>query len=219
MKKRLNLYCMLIAVLILVQAGLSIHSMILGFSVGWNTVKTEHQAHPRKGYSSIVSLNIAPDQMNSLTEAKFSDQVSHAGRDAKVWPLKVMAATPGPTNSLVSSLIVILSSIAEAVFAVMLIVHFMKFILNVNRQRVFEHDNIRHLRWVGGLLLFFGILETMEAMIDTFQASQFIHFSHYQILYSQTIETSTIVCGLVTLLLAEAFAIGLKMKEDAELTI
>lgn len=219
MKRRLNLYSILIAALILVQVGLSIHSMILGFSVGWNTAKTEHQAHPRRGYTSIVSLNIAPDQANSLTEAKFSDQVFHADKDVKVWPLKVMAATSDSRYTMFTALIVILISIAELVFAVMLIVHFMKFVLNVNRQRVFEHDNIRHLRWVGGLLLFFGILETMEAMIDTYRASEFIHLSHYQILYSQTIETSTIVCGLVTLILAETFAIGMKMKEEAELTI
>lgn len=219
MKKRLNIYCLLIAALILVQIVITANELVIGFSSGWNTAKMEDEIQAKSSYTSVLTLNMIPDQLTPLTEAKFSEKVSGGDKRAKVWPVSVMVAKPESKMSFAHSLSILVAVIACIYFAIKLIVHFMKFILNVNKQRVFLHDNVKHLRWVGGLLLAFGVMETVYGMLDTYKASLFFQLDHYHILYSSAIKTGTIVCGLVTLIMAETFAIGLKMKEDADLTI
>ena len=85
---------------------------------------------------------------------------------------------------------------------------FVRFILNVNRDRVFVRENIPLLRWAG-----WGML------IPTLVFSAYDLLAHVPAdkVYSSCMDD--FVFGLFCLIVAEAFAIGLKLKEEQDLTI
>jgi len=87
-------------------------------------------------------------------------------------------------------------------------VAFIKFILNVNKDKVFIWDNVKLLRRIGWgyLILAFAFIfvcwlnkETWETIFD----------------YNE----DTIFFGVFALIMSEVFAIGLKLKEEQDLTI
>ena len=83
-----------------------------------------------------------------------------------------------------------------------------RFILNVNRDKVFVGENIPLLRWAG-----WGIL------IPTLIFSTYDLLGHVpaEKIYNQSIDDFTF--SLFCLIVAEVFAIGLKLKEEQDLTI
>jgi hypothetical protein len=85
---------------------------------------------------------------------------------------------------------------------------FIRFIRNVNRDQVFTWENVSLLRWSG-----WGLLGIEVAMI-LFDAIEGFSFSY---IYQE--DTSDLIFGVFILIVAEAFAIGLKLKEEQDLTI
>ena len=85
---------------------------------------------------------------------------------------------------------------------------FIRFIRNVNRDQVFTWENVSLLRWSG-----WGLLGIEVAMI-IFDAIEGFSFSY---IYQE--DTNDLIFGVFILIVAEAFAIGLKLKEEQDLTI
>ena len=77
---------------------------------------------------------------------------------------------------------------------------FIRFIRNVNRDQVFTWENVSLLRWSGWGLL--GI-EVAMILFDAIEQE----------------DTNDLIFGVFILIVAEAFAIGLKLKEEQDLTI
>ena len=85
---------------------------------------------------------------------------------------------------------------------------FIRFILNVNRDKVFVWENIPLLRWTGwGILIPSAIFATYDLLEHT-PADK---------VYNQTMDG--FIFSLFCLIVAEVFAIGLKLKEEQDLTI
>ena len=78
--------------------------------------------------------------------------------------------------------------------------------------------NVRRLRWLGVALLLNFISEAVPALMNDYELSSVFSLSGY------SMETSIdsvmlVILGLVSLIVGEVFAIGLKMKEEQDLTI
>ena len=85
---------------------------------------------------------------------------------------------------------------------------FVRFILNVNRDKVFVWDNVPLLRWTGwGILIPIAVFSVYDLLV---------HVPADKI-YNEGIDT--FVFSLFCLIVAEVFAIGLKLKEENDLTI
>jgi len=69
---------------------------------------------------------------------------------------------------------------------------------------------------IGFILLF--IAEAMNSIYDSYIASSLIKISDYSIIMG-SFNTSYLVISMVTFILAEIFAVGLRLKEEQELTI
>ena len=79
-------------------------------------------------------------------------------------------------------------------------------------------DMVRRLRWLGVTLLLSFISEAVPALMNDYELSSVFSLSGY------SMETSIdsvmlVILGLVSLIVGEVFAIGLKMKEEQDLTI
>lgn len=88
------------------------------------------------------------------------------------------------------------------------LIAFIRFILNVNRDRVFVWDNVPLLRWTG-----WGMLASTAII---FVYDLFNHVSAEKI-YNETMDD--FIFSVFCLITAEVFVIGLKLKEEQDLTI
>lgn len=98
--------------------------------------------------------------------------------------------------------------LAAAAAAIVPFVCFIRFILNVNRNKVFEWDNVLMLRITGLGLLLFALLGSAEELLSGVSLER-VYDDFFEIL---------IFC-VFNLMVAETFAIGLKLKEEQDLTI
>jgi bacteriorhodopsin len=85
---------------------------------------------------------------------------------------------------------------------------FVRFILNVNHDKVFVKENIPLLRWAGWGMMIPAIIYSVHDLVEHFPADN---------VYNSYMDD--FVFGLFCLIIAEVFAIGLKLKEEQDLTI
>jgi hypothetical protein len=112
-----------------------------------------------------------------------------------------------PTMTL-KEFIDMLLCLAVLVAAIVSFVCFFRFIVNVNRNKVFEWGNVLLLRITGLGLLVFALLGSAEELLNDVSLEE-VYEDFYEIL---------IFC-VFNLIVAEVFAIGLKLKEEQDLTI
>ena len=85
---------------------------------------------------------------------------------------------------------------------------FVRFILNVNRDRVFVWDNVPLLRWTGWGMLASTVIIFVYDLLNHIPAD---------IIYNETMDD--FIFSVFCLITAEVFVIGLKLKEEQDLTI
>ena len=100
--------------------------------------------------------------------------------------------------------VIIFAVVAALVSFVCLI----RFILNVNRKEVFVWENVNLLRLTACGLMILAIVATGDELIT---GSSFVE------VYDHAFDV--FLFGVFTLIMAEVFAIGLKLQEEQELTI
>ena len=100
-------------------------------------------------------------------------------------------------------------SIAVICLSVHAFVSFVKFILNVNRDQVFTLKNVSLLRSTGWRLLIAIVLFIPMDLI--------LMGTKLETVFDEYVDS--IIFSVFCLIIAEAFAIGLKLKEEQDLTI
>ena len=107
-----------------------------------------------------------------------------------------------------TALIGFLFGIAVILAAIVSFVCFLRFILNVNQNSVLTGENVNLLRLTGiGLLII-----TVFVLCSTLWEGE-----NFAVAFDETI--GLMIFSVFNLIVAEAFAIGLKLKEEQELTI
>lgn len=110
------------------------------------------------------------------------------------------------TNS--GELLIVILVIACIFLIIRSLIAFVRFILNVNRDKVFVWENVPLLRWTGwGLLIATAIIATHD-LLEHVPADK---------IYNNTIDD--FIFSVFCLIMAEVFIIGLKLKEEQDLTI
>ena len=104
----------------------------------------------------------------------------------------------------VSALVMVLTAI------IMLIFNFIKIIASVNKSIIFAWINVRRLRIIGlGFILFF-VLDVLMSIYDSVATSGFV---------MEALSASYLIEGMIAFVVAEIFAVGLRLKEEQDLTI
>lgn len=102
--------------------------------------------------------------------------------------------------------------------SIMIIFNFMKIILAVNKSIIFDWINVRRLRRIGiGFIIIF-VANTVVSLFHNNLALENIEFENYNIINS-SIDGGILMFGMIAFLVAEIFAVGLRLKEDQDLTI
>lgn len=96
---------------------------------------------------------------------------------------------------------------------------FIKFFLNINRFEIFTWKNIRLLRYIGGLLIAIFVFNGLAGLCDGYIVSQSVAVEGRAIDWFHSFSVTTLLLGFFCLIMAEAFAMGLRQREELELTI
>jgi len=117
-------------------------------------------------------------------------------------------SSPSTPPHILCNTVALLTGIPVAICVIFSFVSFVRFILNVNRDNVFVWENISLLRWAGWGLLAGHVWLTFIELVE--------HHPYTQI---QQANVHGFVFGVFILIVAEVFTIGLKLREEQDLTI
>jgi len=99
------------------------------------------------------------------------------------------------------------------------IVLFFKLIVAVNRSHIFNWQNVRRLRRMGLLLIAGFGCSFLSSYLSLCNLREALVLQNYDLSISDLVSTTILVIGLTALIVAEVFAIGLKLQEEQDLTI
>lgn len=219
MKKQLNLICILIFFFVGLSLVPTIYMMCNGFVDGFKagvsqTEKAHEQGENSMDILSPVALNLWPKSLTSASDKVFNqkDQKWYSSSQIKtlVWvdSKKMGLARFGGLLTLIG-----LFFIAKA------IIQFYKLINAINHEVIFDWANVRRLNLIGRNLLISFVAMQAYMITNYWMASHLFELEGYQHNYWCDFQSMGLIMGLIALLVARIFAIGLQMKEEQELTI
>ena len=163
----------------------------------------------------MKSIALFPDNFANLKDSVYNEKT---GEFVPAIYGKLVVSVNTPVNiwlkfiTMMCNFIGIFTMIFSVVF-------FAKLIIAINKSRIFDWKNVRRLRWLGAILILNFICSAFPAYISAYELSGVFSISGYSVNLSGLVSKLTLVLGLVALIVGEVFAIGLKMKEEQDLTI
>lgn len=109
-------------------------------------------------------------------------------------------------------------SLLNMLFTLGALIFFVKLMLSINKSDIFEWKNVRRLRWLGGFLIAVFICTALPELMSYWGIKEVFGMEHYMVA-PLALQLTDLLLGLGCLIVAETFAIGLKMKEEQDLTI
>ena len=215
MKKKLNLFCALIFVAIVCDLLAMSNVAFTGFAAGMKH-GMERRAVNETTPGNYCYVSLLPAEINARNAVTITGKDGAGSMEA--WPTQLIVPM-GERIGFGTAMFKLLYSLAFGLAGVAALVAFVLFVRNINKSKIFIHRNITLLRVVGWCLVATGIIDTADGCYDTYLATQTLNLAGYVVDYSSAANITSVIFGLFSLVIAEAFAIGLKMKEEQELTI
>lgn len=214
MKKKFNFIALLILIALASSFIVTIQRSIDDFVTGFNEgIENDDAYLPNTAWLDIVQ--------EGNTSYDFTLNSKDHGEGIQFIPRSIIAKQTQmdskTTNILFGiSNIFILCNILTSICA---IIFFVKFILAVNRGAVFEERLLFYLTILGwSLILSFASVVIVSMLFHQINIELF-HIEGYKIVSSHTIPFFWLLAGLTILLVKQFIAIGIKLKEEQELTI
>jgi hypothetical protein len=99
------------------------------------------------------------------------------------------------------------------------IVLFIRLIVAINKSDIFSWKNVRRLRRLGTLLLASFAFQLFSTLLNLHYLEKVFAMEGYSISYTDMVSAEPLLFGLSALIVAEIFAIGLRLQEEQELTV
>lgn len=215
MKKKLNLICLcvVVAFLLSISGGiqLGVKMFINGFEIGMKAAKEGSIAN----IPNYQTIHIQPSDMSKITGTVTNIK---DGSELAIKPLWTMIDCPTTTPGWFLLFGGLMGLLLIAAF-VCIVRHFIKLIRNINRNLIFEWVNVKHLRWLGWSMMVLFVGGFAEACIGNYLVSQTVELAGCEFGVLHLFADPTFILGFIALLGAEIFAVGLRLKEENELTI
>lgn len=216
MKKRLNLFCLcVIAAFLLSVSGnvqMIVRIFINGFEIGMKAAEEGGEMPVLPAYKQIHTMP------TDLTEVTGTVTNLKDGSQLAIKPLVSLVECPSmPTSSAplweaMAALVVIVGFIYTTVY-------FCKLIVQINRNIVFDWTNVKYLRRIGWGLIAIFFCAFVSVWITNYQLSQVVALKGTEFNLLLAFSDPTFILGFIALLAAEVFALGLRLKEENDLTI
>ena len=214
MKKRLNVLCVLVFVIIGIGLMPFVYWMAVGMKAGYES--SPERVRDIDAAMNAETVHLMPVGISHLEHGTIRNDVT--GEQVALWPQNI-AVSAGVDYPGWYDVVNTLAAVLGVAAVVVVVVLFLKLILRFNRGYVFEWRNVRLLRWLGGIQLAASIVVTLLQIYGASVVSGQFRVSGYATDYFSYVSVLELSIGMVALIAAEIFAIGLKMKEEQELTI
>ncbi|MEZ3532679.1 MAG: DUF2975 domain-containing protein [Muribaculaceae bacterium] len=226
-KTSINILCIFIIAILASSVITPAYYICTVFISGVKSGYSQYQGH----ISETASLDSYKPTQTVPVDLSFSPDIPTmlAGSDtitignSEHYPLTFTRATIHvPSEKWGESLsnVTILIYVACFVLFVLLMVQFIKFIININKGEIFVRRNVTLLRRFAWYLLSIAIMKCIAGLIEDYMFSQLgFTIPGYQLSTFWTIPWGSLLMGLLAMLMAQIWSRGLEMKEEQELTI
>jgi len=219
MKKRLNLLTLLLAVAFGIHSlsflGENLYDFVEGFNEGYNDARERHNKGT-EDRTTALSLKIYPEKQGMIVDSVYNTKT-------QTWiPSRISGTTVLVEESKASKLYLTIGRLLMlpvSVLCIVVIVCFIKVILAVNKSIIFDIVNVRRLRIMG---LSFIIIFLLVFIINYYHlqlARSMIEIPDYRIGGAYIYSAFSLILGILSFIVGEIFAIGLRLKEENEFTI
>ncbi|MDL2256193.1 DUF2975 domain-containing protein [Parabacteroides sp. OttesenSCG-928-K15] len=208
MKKRLIFITFVILFAFGVQSGFLTQSFVEGFMQGWNSYEPEQTEDVM-----FVDVHLLPEVSGSSVSELINE------KNGEAMPANIMRATVEIAPDGFYRAFETLCGFLLLGLIIAISIYFIKIIIAVNRSIVFDWQNVKRIRYMGvGLLLVF-VLDFANFIYSKLFVEQLVEIEGYRVVGDLSFSFLFFILGLVAFLVAEVFAIGLKLKEEQEFTI
>lgn len=216
MKKRLNLICLGIVLAVLVSMSFLFSTFYYGFKAGIDAYK--------QGAAGVEKLDVTYKMIGTMPTDVITNETATAinekdGSTVSILPFISMIGVPNEKADATDSIFLSLLDWMVIICCIYAIVQFVKMIRNIHRNIIFDWANVKRLRRLGLSLILCFCCSLVTFAINNHLVSQVISLKDCDFSIAFQFSDPTLLIGFTSLLFAEIFAIGLKLKEENDLTI
>lgn len=215
MKKKLNILCLIILLVLSYSFLESIYYLGAGLKAGLE-IGMNPQIETHK-YDNMEPIHIMPNIDTGIMKDSIYNEKS--GTYIPVTYGGQIIVNIDTKSSIFSKITSGIITLANPIILVWAIILFFKILIAINQSKIFNWQNVRRLRKMGLLLVICFGLSLISTLIKVYALNKVLSFTHYTLSISDMLNTTLLILGLTALIVAEVFAIGLKLKEEQELTI
>lgn len=215
MKKRLNILCTVLMIILFAEVGYMAGVFCRGVVDGYTTaMKAPKGQEFTAGETHTIS--VFPSETSHANSFKGTDKKT--GKTYEIWPQTFQIQGSLQEGSGLQAL-KMLGELAVFAGVIIALVTFIRFVIGVNRNEVFSPKAVKRLRTMGWMFLLVAAGNIITNLITVQAVKEHFLPDGYYIQYSQVIPFDALIFALFTFIIAEAFTIGIRMKEEQELTI
>lgn len=216
MKKRLNLICLGIVLAVLVSMSFLFSTFYYGFKAGIDAYE--------QGAAGVEKLDVTYKMIGTMPTDVITNETATAinekdGSTVSILPFISMIGIPNEKADATDSIFLSLLDWMVMICCIYAIVQFVKMIRNIHRNIIFDWANVKRLRRLGLSLILCFCCSLVTFAINNHLVSQVISLKDCDFSIAFQFSDPTLLIGFTSLLFAEIFAIGLKLKEENDLTI
>lgn len=227
MKRRLNILCAIVLLVMGWSVGMSLYYMGLGMTKGVQMGMDAAQEIVEEGNSAKLdevnnmrTVSLFPKFLGGSEGELFTDSIRNekTGRYVPMAYSNLMVSVPvdTPAWQKVASTVMGFLVLVANVWALVL---FIRIVVSVNRSDIFNWRNVRRLRRLGILLIVGFVCVLLPEYMALCNLREAFSLEAYDLALPDSVKVTNLLLGLISLIVAEVFAIGLKMKEEQDLTI
>lgn len=222
MKRRLNILWLVVMLVLSYSVLEQGYYIFLGAKMGAQTgLELGKKGSDIAAYKELMNLkvvNLIPSSMESFDFFRDSvyNEKSRSYVPAAYSSLMVSVDSHDSVGKVVAKYLLIYLHLGFSLWAVVL---FIRLIISINKSDIFNWRNVRRLRRLGMALVVSFCCTFASSYLDFIGIDTVFSLHGYELSLSELVSTTTLVLGLCSLIVGEVFAIGLKMKEEQDLTI
>ncbi len=215
----INLLCILIIGILSVSVLLPAYYLGASFTEGF-----------RMGYEMADDRNVPSVEMQALevyfepsAEMMLFPKDTITFDDGRRIPVVVKRASILADKERIPTTPIWLSGgcyVLSLVCLVLLVIKFVKFIININKGKIFVQANVKLLRAVSFYLIAISVLNLVTGLAGEYMVSALgLSLEGYAVSAYWTLPWSNLLIGLLALLVAQIWSRGISLEEEVRLTV
>lgn len=219
MKKRLNIFCLLVLLVLGISVYMNFAANMAGFMIGVEAGQSSLQDPEKLQYlQNLADVSLRPVSGHILIDSVYNEVTASF---LPVMHSRMIVGLPAAdaSPSIWKAICTLFLFLAFIILVTACIVFFIRLIIAINKSDIFNWKNVSRLYKMGGCLIAIFALELTSVLLTSRQAAHLLSIPGYEINSMDSLSFTTLILGGCALLVGEIFAIGLRLKEEQELTI